>query len=226
VIGGDDENYFEIEHNESSPRVFSDSARENISIAQQEYRLSTLDARKQKFLSRSKKIHGDKFDYSKVDFIKESLEVTIICPIHGEFQQIARSHVDGRGCKRCSGVGGLTTEEVVRRFRETIGDKYDYSKVVYESKDEKVIVICPIHGEFETRYYDHWKGKGGCPECRKDKIRKARLGVRTVKVDMEELKDLRSRGYTITEISQKMGVGRGTVQRRLDELKKGVNRNG
>ena len=218
MIGDDDENYFEVEHNESSPRVFSDLARENISIAQQEYRLSTLDARKQTFLSKSKKIHGDKFDYSKVDFVKESLEVTIICPIHGEFQQIARSHSDGNGCARCSGVAKLTTEEVILRFRETNGDKYDYSKVNYKGKGKKVIVICPIHGEFETRPNDHWYGKGGCPQCKVENM-KGRVKPR-VKVDMEELKDLRSRGYTITEISQKMGVGRGTVQRRLEEIKK------
>ena len=222
MIGDDDdENYFEVEHNESSPRVFSDIARENMSIAKQEFALRTLESRKQKFLSKSKNIHGDKFDYSKVDFIKESLEVTIICPIHGEFRQIARSHSDGRGCAKCSGVARLTAEEVIRRFKKTNGDKYDYSKVVYESKSKKVIVICPIHGEFETRPTDHWNGKGGCPECRKDKIRKSRFGTRRVAPNLDESRNLRERGYTITEIQDKLGLSRGTVQRRLEQINEG-----
>ena len=216
----DDDDFFNFV-DLSKKRYFSDEARENISVAQQEYALSTLNARKQKFLSRSKKIHGDKFDYSKVDFIKESLEVTIICPIHGEFQQIARSHLDGRGCARCSGVGRLNTEEVIRRFRETNGDKYDYSKVVYETQNKKVIVICPIHGEFLTNPKWHWNGNGGCPECRKIKISDAIRGTRRVASDLDEIRDLRERDYTIQEIQDKLGLSRGTVQRRLEQIKKG-----
>ena len=76
------------------------------------------------------------------------------------------------------------------------------------------------HGEFETRSQDHWNGKGGCPECKKEKIIKTHLGVRRVKVDIEVLKDLRSRGYSISKIAQKMGLSNGTVQRRLREIKK------
>jgi len=221
VIDDDDENYFEAEHNESSPRPVSDFTRDRLSIARQEYALSTLDARKRKFLSKSKKIHGDKYDYSKVEFVKERLKVTIICPIHGEFQQIARSHLDGRGCARCSGVGKLTTEEVIRRFKETNGDKYDYSKVVYETQRKRVIVICSIHGEFLASPKDHWNGNGGCPECRKIKISDAIRGTRRVASDLEEIRNLRERDYTIQEIQDKLGLSRGTVQRRLEQIKKG-----
>lgn len=43
----------------------------------------------------------------------------------------------------------LTEEEVISRFRDVHGDKYDYSKVVYVDMNSKVTIICPEHGEFE-----------------------------------------------------------------------------
>lgn len=43
----------------------------------------------------------------------------------------------------------MTTEEFIAKAREVHGDKYDYSKVNYINNSTKVIIICPIHGEFE-----------------------------------------------------------------------------
>lgn len=59
----------------------------------------------------------------------------------------------------------LTTEEFIRRAREAHGDKYDYSKVEYITSDDKVCIICPIHGEFWQMPRDHAHSKSGCPRC-------------------------------------------------------------
>lgn len=57
---------------------------------------------KKKFVENAQKVHGNKYDYSKV-VVKSSLEkVTITCPIHGDFQQQAFSHLNGCGCPECS----------------------------------------------------------------------------------------------------------------------------
>lgn len=48
--------------------------------------------------------------------------------------------------------------------------KYDYSKVVYKNVETKVIIICPIHGEFEQTPYKHINCKQGCPSCRGKRI--------------------------------------------------------
>ena len=115
-----------------------------------------------KFIERAKKVHGDKYDYSKVDYKSSKDCVTIICPIHGEFEQKAGYHLKSKGCPYCAGK--IDTKEFIRRAREIHGDKYDYSKVIYTKSKEKVIIICPIHGEFEQMADNHLRGSG-CPKC-------------------------------------------------------------
>jgi hypothetical protein len=55
----------------------------------------------EEFIKRSKAVHGNKYDYSKVNYINKTSKVTIICPIHGEFEQKAEDHYSGHGCKKC-----------------------------------------------------------------------------------------------------------------------------
>ena len=56
---------------------------------------------KDKFVQLSKKIHGDRYDYSKVEYMDYSTKVRIVCPIHGEFWQTPDSHLHGHGCPHC-----------------------------------------------------------------------------------------------------------------------------
>ncbi len=111
-----------------------------------------------------KKVHGNKYDYSKVNYIKGMTPVTIICPEHGKFSQTPSEHKSGKGCAKCGGRVKLTTDEVIKDFRKVHGKKYDYSKVEYENTDSKVIIICKKHGKFEQLPYAHKKG-AGCPVC-------------------------------------------------------------
>lgn len=57
----------------------------------------------EEFIEQAKKVHGDKYDYSKVEYINDTIKVCIICPIHGEFYQTPSNHLRHRGCKKCSG---------------------------------------------------------------------------------------------------------------------------
>lgn len=131
-----------------------------------------IDSRKitkEEFIKRAKEIHGDKYDYSKVEYINNYTPVTIICPIHGEFQQKPYSHLEGSECKKCSTekraeMISLTTEEFIKRARKVHGDKYDYSKSVYTGYNNKITIICPVHGEFEQRASSHLEGYG-CNLC-------------------------------------------------------------
>ena len=54
---------------------------------------------KEDFIERAKKAHGDKFDYSKVEYINIETKVCIICPKHGEFWQRPNDHIRGIGCR-------------------------------------------------------------------------------------------------------------------------------
>ena len=119
---------------------------------------------KEQFIEKSRKVHGDKYDYSKVEYINNSTKVCIICPIHGEFWQTPANHMNGQDCPECSGRGN-TTESIIEKFKKIHGDKYDYSKVIFERVDKKVCIICPIHGEFWQEPSNHVNGKNGCPKC-------------------------------------------------------------
>lgn len=56
----------------------------------------------EKFIEDARKIHGDRYDYSKVNYINNKTKVCIICPIHGEFWQSPISHINGKhGCPTC-----------------------------------------------------------------------------------------------------------------------------
>ena len=83
------------------------------------------------FIKKAREIHGDKYDYSKVEYIKRNQKVCIICPVHGEFWQIPGNHLCGNGCSECSGKKKSNTEDFIKKAREIHGDRYDYSKVNY-----------------------------------------------------------------------------------------------
>lgn len=113
--------------------------------------------------------HDDKYDYSKVVYNRMHEKVCIICPKHGEFWQTPSKHLLGQGCPKCAietraEEKNIGNEEFIRRAREIYGDKYIYADTKYTKMDEKVKVICPKHGEFWQKPYDHLHGHG-CPKC-------------------------------------------------------------
>ena len=62
-----------------------------------------MDKKTENFIETARKIHGDKYDYSKVEYINNSTKVCIICPEHGEFWQTPNKHLSGCGCPKCAG---------------------------------------------------------------------------------------------------------------------------
>ena len=122
----------------------------------------------EEYIEEAKKINGDRFDYSKVEY-KSALEpIIIICRTHGEFLQTPSKHKNqGSGCKKCSNVYSPTTEEWKEWAIDIWGDEYDYSKVKYKNAVEKVIIICKKHGEFECSPNNHIHATNptGCPDC-------------------------------------------------------------
>ena len=123
------------------------------------------------FIERAKKIHGDKFDYSKVNYVNSSTKVCIICPKHGEFWQNPASHLSGRGCPKCANKkkGSYhisSTKEFIEKAKKIYGNRFDYSKVNYVNSKTKVCIVCPIHGEFWQTPGSHLSGRG-CNLCSK-----------------------------------------------------------
>lgn len=118
----------------------------------------------EEFIERARKVHGNKYDYSKVNYVNAKTKVCIICPIHGEFWQTPDLHLQGHGCSLCSGKIQLSENEFIRRANLVHNNKYDYSKVNYINYHTKICIICPIHGEFWQEPANHLCGKG-CRKC-------------------------------------------------------------
>lgn len=120
---------------------------------------------KRNFIEKARRIHGDKYDYSKVEYINAHTKIRIICPIHGEFLQTPNGHIyQKQGCPKCKGKN-KTTEDFITEAQKVHGYKYDYSKVEYINAQTKVCIICPIHGEFLQTPDNHLRGKR-CPKCK------------------------------------------------------------
>jgi very-short-patch-repair endonuclease len=130
----------------------------------------------EQFIAEAKKVHGDKYDYSKVEYVNAKTKICIICPLHGEFWQTPNDHLSGKGCKICKtekikGILTKTTEQFIAEAKKVHGDKYDYSKVEYLNSHTKICIICKKHGEFWQMPYEHLNGKG-CKICRESRMEK------------------------------------------------------
>ena len=127
-----------------------------------ESRLLTLDF----FLEKSKEVHGDKYDYSLVEYVNTNTKVKIICKEHGMFEQLSYSHLAGSGCAKCSGKN-KTIDDFIKKAKEVHADKFDYSLVTeYKPNREKMTVICKKHGAFGVTYDHHINRCQGCPKCK------------------------------------------------------------
>ena len=123
----------------------------------------------EEWVASARKVHGDKYDYSKVEYVNNHTKVCIICSEHGEFWQTPSAHLQGQGCPKCANEtnGGrkrLSISSFIKKAREVHGDKYDYSKVEYDGAHTKVCIICPEHGEFWQTPNERKNGCG-CPIC-------------------------------------------------------------
>lgn len=120
------------------------------------------------FIEKARKIHGDKYDYSKTIYKGALQKLTIICLEHGEFTQIPNNHLKGCGCPRCAKNKKLTINRFIDEANLIHNNKYDYSKTIIKNYNEKICITCPIHGDFLMTISRHLRGSG-CQKCAKNK---------------------------------------------------------
>ena len=74
----------------------------------------------EKFIEEAKKIHGDLYEYHKVEYVNSKTKVCIVCKIHGDFWQNPSNHLKGKGCPYCSGNAKkwnkVTCEQEARKY--------------------------------------------------------------------------------------------------------------
>ena len=123
----------------------------------------------EQFIAQAVAVHGSTYDYSLVDYVKALSDVTIVCKVHGAFQQNANLHLKGRGCRQC-GIERRAlnsrhdTEWFIEEARKIHVDRFDYSTTKYVTSSDKVTIVCKEHGAIHIAPYDHLRGPG-CPRC-------------------------------------------------------------
>lgn len=132
------------------------------------------------FIKKAKYVHNNFFSYEKCNYTGSNNKVIVTCPIHGDFEVKANNHLNGCNCKKCqkdkidhiitklkntnSSTKKLNTEEFIKKGKKIHNDKYKYDKCKYVKSNIKVIITCPLHGDFEITP-NHFLAKRGCPKC-------------------------------------------------------------
>lgn len=129
------------------------------------------------FIIKAKEIHGDKYNYSLVEYVNVNTPVKIVCCEHGVFEiraGVILQKDSKNSCPECKKINNLnrayhsarkkTTEEFIEDARKVHGNKYEYALVKYEHSYIPVIIGCPAHGKFEQKPTNHLNGRG-CPFC-------------------------------------------------------------
>lgn len=127
------------------------------------------------FITKAKLVHGDKYNYSDINWINSKSKITIGCKKHGNFLQLPTEHLYGKGCASCAGVKKLTLFEFIYKSNIIHNNIYNYSKFKYVNNHTKSIVDCKNHGEFFISPNNHLNGRG-CPNCKSEKLRNYFIG--------------------------------------------------
>ena len=116
-----------------------------------------------RFIMEAKKVHGDKYDYSQVEYVNNSTEVTIKCNECGTvFKQKPYVHIGQKcGCKHCNNVIArrMPIDKFVEMAKKVHGNRYDYTNARYVGSTTDIIINCPVHGEVIVNSAGHL---GGC----------------------------------------------------------------
>ena len=130
----------------------------------------------EEFIKEANKIYNNKFDYSKTIYKTQKDKVTIICPIHGEFNQLPRSHIrntgtsNNYGCRKC-GIEEraknkfISDEDLIKSFRKIHSYEYDYSKIDYKGNHKKIEIYCKKCKKYFSQIPSVHKRGGRCKFC-------------------------------------------------------------
>ena len=126
------------------------------------------------FTAKSNKIHNKFYSYDKVNYINAKTKVIITCPAHGDFLQLPYKHISGNSCMECfrdsKSLNDKSNKFHTNIFNKVHNNFYSYNKFTYTQAKNKIIITCPIHGDFEQGYASHKRGQG-CAKCCYDRNR-------------------------------------------------------
>jgi hypothetical protein len=150
------------------------------------------------FIKKARKKHGDRYDYSKVDYRLCDQHVTITCRTHGDYLQTPHAHLAGYGCSRCVAnssrkencwLDSLQIVGLLRQHKVKVGKR----RYTVDGFDPKTNTIYEFNGDY---FHGNYKYFDGCWTNRVTKTSFAELARKT----REKEKALKQAGYTVVSI--------------------------
>jgi len=134
-----------------------------------QHRTKKLTKSVENFIEQANYIHKNSYDYSKIEYISSLKKIEIICKKHGAFWQSPSSHLQGKGCKKCSieknkNIRRKSIKDFIEKATKIHKETYNYSTIKYTNNKVKIAIICKIHGVFWQNPSHHLNGSG-CPNC-------------------------------------------------------------
>lgn len=122
---------------------------------------------KEEFIKDAIKVHGDKYDYSKVEYKNSKTKVIIICKIHGEFEQSPFGHTRGYGCRKCANISISNSKKLSLEDCKLSAEERDGKCLseIYINSSTKMKWECKEGHQWETTY--RTIKRCWCPECSK-----------------------------------------------------------
>jgi hypothetical protein len=165
--------------------------------------------------------HSGKYSYENLpENIQAFDKVTIKCPVHGDFEQTWNNHIRGAGCRKCffesaSKKYSIEPKKQIERLLEVHSNKYSYENIPgVIHNNTKITIKCPVHGDFEQTFTNHFHKEQNCPKCR--------IGGK-VQIELEEF--FNSLGL-IPEINNRTILKPQEIDFYFPELKIGIEYNG
>ena len=151
----------------------------------------------EQYIEEAKAVHGEKYDYSKVEYKGTHEKICVICPEHGEFWQEAKLHLNSYGCPKCARIEAgkniaKSKGDFIEKAKQVHGDKYEYSDVNYKDCRTPVTIICKEHGKF-TITPTRLLNSIGCPQCfHERRVESNRMSNETA---LEKIKEIFGNSY-------------------------------
>lgn len=133
-------------------------------------RNAAMSSTTKQFVEKATAVHGHLYDYSRVHYKKNSINVEIGCPKHGYFWQTPASHIkQTAGCPECANIRigrsrARSQGDFIEAAQAVHGLTYDYTDAKYVQQYQRVDILCHRHGMFSQLPKVHLKG-AGCPKC-------------------------------------------------------------
>ena len=119
-------------------------------------------------------LDNEHYDFSKFNYTRNNQKATIVCRLHGAFLITPNDFLKGQGCNLCanerrSALNTSSTEEYLEKVtsRGLNNPNYCFSKFEYKRSNQKAVIICKKHGEFQIRP-DNFLTGHGCAKCTKN----------------------------------------------------------